>query len=915
MRTKGIESLLSDFIKSQDWTTIKEVIKRIKCLYFWIMDVDGKLLYTEGEICPGIAKGYCQRFIRNGFFGVKKDENHIVNECEERALGFFSPIILNNQFMGVIGGCRITSYGAILGYRKIVGKTKRKGLIESEETIVAKEILLQEARLIGSLASSSLKILFKDIVIREKEDEFSAISESYKIFSGEFGVAKPLGKQNLCFIIVDLVARVMGAEICSMMIIDRKTEEMRIESAVGLDPIIMSRTKIKVGEGIAGYVARTGKPLLIEDIDNDPRFKHRSYQTNRYYTKSLLCAPLQIDHEIFGVVSVNNKVSRESFCPRDLETLTLLLSRIVQTADGEIVPFSIKLKETSDLVMQNEASIREIEGYKALIASVNEEKRILEEKIISLEHAVEREKGDKQNVGTQEDVEYLKELVKRGNLKVQTMEEEILLLREALKKKEHTEISKIEEDVIESFKQEAMALLDERKEKSELVEELEAEREKGRELSMQLEKLKMEKVKDEVAMLKKQKEMIELIGAQKTQKPKDELEELSAQKERIEMLYRVKQRMEEVANLYEGAKQIKDKKAEAVHKETLERLRRQADELEELRAQTKELTFLYKLSSTLANLLNEDEIFEKTIKAADDYFGYDIAGYIILKGKKFFGMINAKASYPTSRIIGLKRRMLNDWLNWNPIRNPKVKRLIETKIMGEKEQIGGHISSYLSSPIREKGKAIGVLFVASEKRGAFSHVSSNILSILTEQVSMAVERARLFLREEELATKDELTGVWNYRYFNETLEREVEMAKKKKFPLVMIMLDFDRLKYVNDTFGHYQGNRLIKTIAHLIEGGVREGDIVGRFGGDEFGIILPNAIPEIGYNVAERVRKRIASHKIVMGQKPFGITVSLGVSCFPHNGTISPSDLLKFADTSLYKAKELGRDRVVMAEG
>ncbi|MEW6103401.1 MAG: diguanylate cyclase, partial [bacterium] len=450
---------------------------------------------------------------------------------------------------------------------------------------------------------------------------------------------------------------------------------------------------------------------------------------------------------------------------------------------------------------------------------------------------------------------------------------------------------------------------------SDVGDELLKEREKGREkdekikeLQGEIETLKREKIREEVSLLQRQKETLQRL---KEQKPRTEIDELGEQKEKIEALLRIKQKMEDVAALYEEAKKIKDKKQEAIHRESLEKLKKQADELEELRAQTKELSFLYKISRDLANILDENELFKVSLDGAEDYFGYSLAGYIILRKKGFKGMVKIMDLSSSQKILGLKKRMLNDWLRLNPIRKKGIKRVVELETMGEKGKGKERIISYLSAPIVEKKRVIGVLAIASTKT-SFSPTSGRILSILTDQLSMAVERSRLFLKEEEMAIKDELTGVFNFRYFRSSLDKQFEIHKNNNKPFSFIMLDFDRLKYVNDTFGHNQGNRLIKTISHIIEKSVRKDDIVGRFGGDEFGILLPETEVKIASEIAERIRKNIAKHKMIMEEVPFSLTASLGVSFFP--SASSPEGLLKIADECLYKAKQEGRNRVVVGD-
>jgi diguanylate cyclase (GGDEF)-like protein len=929
MKEELYETILSEFIKTEEWNRIKDIVEnKIGASYCWIKDRKGVFLYRdrerENKVCKLVKEKMgerrCESFLKESFISTKTLKSPQVKECFAGLLHFISPIVARGDFMGAIGGCQVVNADIPSGmYREIaqnlsVRKDRFISFLEQEALSISKETLKIEAELIALLATSSVEVLLKKRQIAEKDEEIEAISESYKLFSDQSAVSG-LGRQNLYFIIVDLIARAMGAEICSLMTIDRFTQKMRIEAAVGLDPIIMSRTEVKVGEGIAGWVAKTGEPLLVKDITKDARFANRSFRSTRYYTNSFISVPLKADGEVFGVISVNNKTSREPFDEHDLELLLSLTSRIVRTADGEITPFPIKFKETEDLLAEKERAEKKINSLKSeiyeremrereLLAEIDSLKKKAEERMLLLER--------------REDIEQVKEELEKERLKVEVLEEELSLLKSQRRPEEG--ISEIERDIVNEFKKEAMRMMVEEETEEELKDALCTERERTKKQEEEIERLraeilrlKRESTKKEIDLFRRQKEMMEVLKAESFKK-KTELEELAEQRERIEMLYRVKQRMEEVAKLYEEAKRIKDKKAQAAHKETLEKLRRQATELEELRAQTRELSFLYNLSANLAGVLDEEMVFEKALSMSKDYFEYDLAGYIILKNRRLFCRIESPNFYLSGyKISGIKKRMVNDWLRWNPLRKKKAKRDVVLSVNQlEEREVFARISSYLSAPLRERDKVVGVIMFASCKKGVFSPTRKRILSIMADQVSVATEKARLFFATREAANRDELTGVYNFRYFEQSLNRLFELTKRNREPLSMIMLDFDRLKYVNDTFGHSQGNRLIKTIAHLIEKGVRESDLVGRFGGDEFGIILPATDSKTAYYVAERVRRMIAHHKMIIEGKPFSLTASLGVASYPKDGIEEPKDLLREADACLYRAKETGRNRVVI---
>jgi len=163
-----------------------------------------------------------------------------------------------------------------------------------------------------------------------------------------------------------------------------------------------------------------------------------------------------------------------------------------------------------------------------------------------------------------------------------------------------------------------------------------------------------------------------------------------------------------------------------------------------------------------------------------------------------------------------------------------------------------------------------------------------------------------------LATKDQLTGVFNRRSLKEALGREVARAIRYNLPLSAIMLDIDNFKEYNDKYGHFQGDNALKTVTKIIKMNIRGEDFVARYGGEEFIVILPNADISKAVKIAERIRKKVASAVISASRKDlwegFGrLTISLGVAQLAGR---SVKEMLNQADQALYKAKREGKNRV-----
>ncbi|WP_454874002.1 sensor domain-containing diguanylate cyclase [Paraburkholderia xenovorans] len=175
----------------------------------------------------------------------------------------------------------------------------------------------------------------------------------------------------------------------------------------------------------------------------------------------------------------------------------------------------------------------------------------------------------------------------------------------------------------------------------------------------------------------------------------------------------------------------------------------------------------------------------------------------------------------------------------------------------------------------------------------------------------AEEKVAALQRElEALSFKDGLTGVGNRRAFDTTLQREWAGALRHAAPLSLIMVDIDFFKSYNDYYGHVQGDECLKRVAGVLGSAVRPGDFVGRFGGEEFALILPNTGADAARQVAERCRDRIAAEEIAHERSPFRqtVTASFGVGTMIPAEADDPVAFVNLVDTQLYRAKDNGRD-------
>ena len=219
-------------------------------------------------------------------------------------------------------------------------------------------------------------------------------------------------------------------------------------------------------------------------------------------------------------------------------------------------------------------------------------------------------------------------------------------------------------------------------------------------------------------------------------------------------------------------------------------------------------------------------------------------------------------------------------------------------------------ASLLILPLAVRDQLLGAVSLASRSR--FEHFDAAAIEFLgdvAQQVALGVENARLFLALSQMASTDELTQLANRRRFTEALRRELGRARRTGLPLSLILVDVDHLKKVNDTFGHPSGDAAIRHVAAALKEGRRDTDVVARFGGEEFALLLPGTDHLGATRAAERVRVRLSTTLVdTVGQ----VTASMGVATWPQDGA-TEERLVWVADQRLYSAKEGGRNRVCAA--
>jgi diguanylate cyclase (GGDEF)-like protein len=223
---------------------------------------------------------------------------------------------------------------------------------------------------------------------------------------------------------------------------------------------------------------------------------------------------------------------------------------------------------------------------------------------------------------------------------------------------------------------------------------------------------------------------------------------------------------------------------------------------------------------------------------------------------------------------------------------------------------------YVCLPLMAKGDILGLLHLknAFNTNGAgHSHMADlrQMATTLSEYLSLSIANVKLSESLSRQSIQDVQTGLYNRRFMEESLLRELTRAARKQTPIGIIMGDLDHFKKFNDVYGHAAGDKIIAAIGKLFREKFRGSDIACRYGGEEFLIILPESTPEETFKRADAVREDIKKLEMVFQGQILGtITMSMGIATYPDNAT-RMEELLRVADTALYKAKQDGRDRVV----
>ncbi|OKH38629.1 hypothetical protein NIES2119_08505 [[Phormidium ambiguum] IAM M-71] len=349
------------------------------------------------------------------------------------------------------------------------------------------------------------------------------------------------------------------------------------------------------------------------------------------------------------------------------------------------------------------------------------------------------------------------------------------------------------------------------------------------------------------------------------------------------------------------------KKSEENLQKTNEKLTRWIKELE---ARNQEIILLGEMSNILQACLTTEEAYNTVAQLIEPLFPNMSGAIFVISNSK--QLVSAVANW--GDVSDTTEMLFTPNECWGLRRGRS--HLMESSISAINCQHSHHDSPNVESlciPMMAQGEALGILYLSTTEKGVLTQAKQQLAITVAEQIALAFANLKLHEVLQQQSIRDPLTGLFNRRYLEESLEREISRAERKQQSVGLIMLDVDHFKRFNDTFGHDAGDTLLRELGIFIKNNIRGSDIACRFGGEELILILPEASLEVTVQRAEQIREGIKHLNLHNRHQQLGtITLSLGVAIFPLHGTTGEM-VIQAADSALYQAKGEGRDRVIVA--
>ena len=328
-----------------------------------------------------------------------------------------------------------------------------------------------------------------------------------------------------------------------------------------------------------------------------------------------------------------------------------------------------------------------------------------------------------------------------------------------------------------------------------------------------------------------------------------------------------------------------------------------------------DLSRLNDLSKVIVGTLDSDKIVLSTAAMMQDIVPHDVFCVVLFKQKKLWVYSPMKLYVEdTDEIKKLVLKTIKKIVDAEDDNNYKV----EIKCLKDQETEGLGFNSELSNrlfyPIEIGDTRIGALHLIRKVDKQFTEHEHNLVSMLVSTMTLALRNSEIHREVKELATTDSLTGLFNNRYFHESLSRTFKSTMRYQNPVSLLMIDVDNFKHINDQYGHQAGDAVLQEISNRLIRSLREIDVPARYGGDEIAIILPETSVEQAFLAAKRLKRVLEEEPIFFKEQYINVTASFGVASCPSPSIKSVEDVVAVADKALYNAKKYGRNRIEMSE-
>ena len=330
--------------------------------------------------------------------------------------------------------------------------------------------------------------------------------------------------------------------------------------------------------------------------------------------------------------------------------------------------------------------------------------------------------------------------------------------------------------------------------------------------------------------------------------------------------------------------------------------------LRELKQRSERATLLAKMGALLQSCVSLEEVFAAALGFAPRIFPVARGAMALLNTSR--SLAEVIGAWSDCRLPAMEFETTSCWA----LRTGHPHLVLAGDSTAPCAHAAGVKNTYLCIPILAQGETLGIVHLqATDEAPQLNASELSFKTTFAAQVGLSIANLRLREALRTQSVRDALTGLYNRRYLEEVLEREVRRAARAAQSLGVLMIDLDHFKNFNDTYGHDAGDAVLRETGASLTRGIRAEDFVCRFGGEEFVVILPTANLEAACARAERLRLKMKELTVLHQGRSMGmLTVSIGVAVFPEHG-VSPKELMAAADAALYEAKRGGRNQVGVA--